>query len=83
MANLNMVAWRLDAMRDVPVLVGLAAWQLLQHEEPSRLRQCRDTTCGWLFLDRTKNACRVWCSSADCGNRARARRHYQRVRTTG
>ena len=44
----------------------------------ARLRQCQDADCGWLFLDRTKNGSRVWCSSADCGNRTRARRHYQR-----
>ena len=43
-----------------------------------RVRQCGDDDCGWLFLDRSKNGSRRWCSSADCGNRARARRHYQR-----
>jgi predicted RNA-binding Zn ribbon-like protein len=62
----------------LPAALGLAAWRLLEREDPSRLRQCRDASCGWLFLDRTKNASRVWCSSADCGNRTRARRYYQR-----
>jgi predicted RNA-binding Zn ribbon-like protein len=56
--------------------LGLHVWRLLEREDSRRIRQCRDDACGWLFLDRTKNASRVWCSSGDCGNRARARRHY-------
>ena len=58
--------------------LALAAWALLEREDARRLRQCRADDCGWLFLDRTKNASRVWCSSADCGNRDRVRRHYAR-----
>jgi len=58
--------------------LALAAWRLLVREDPRRIRQCRASDCGWIFLDRTKNASRVWCSSADCGNRSRARRHYAR-----
>ena len=58
--------------------LALAAWRLLEREDPRRIRQCRASDCGWIFLDRTKNASRVWCSSADCGNRSRARRHYAR-----
>jgi predicted RNA-binding Zn ribbon-like protein len=58
--------------------LALSAWQLLVHEDARRLRQCGAGDCGWLFLDRTKNGSRVWCSSADCGNRIRARRHYAR-----
>ena len=36
--------------------------------------------CGWVFLDETKNRRRRWCSMKDCGNRAKARRHYARQR---
>jgi predicted RNA-binding Zn ribbon-like protein len=68
----------LRSMSDLPDELALTAWRLLLHEDRRRLRQCRDDECGWLFLDRTRNASRVWCSSADCGNRTRARRHYQR-----
>jgi predicted RNA-binding Zn ribbon-like protein len=57
----------------------LAAGRLVEREDLSRLRECQDGDCGWLFLDRSKNASRRWCSSADCGNRARAKRHYQRL----
>jgi predicted RNA-binding Zn ribbon-like protein len=72
--------WSIDlrSVRDLPDALGLQMWRLLEQEAPARLRQCQDADCGWLFLDRTKNASRVWCSSADCGNRTRARRHYQR-----
>nr|WP_246305023.1 CGNR zinc finger domain-containing protein [Nocardioides thalensis] len=69
------------AAASLPDQLALAAWQLLEREDAHRLRQCRANDCGWLFLDRTKNASRVWCSSADCGNRTRAQRHYAR-RTT-
>jgi predicted RNA-binding Zn ribbon-like protein len=67
---------------DLPTLLTLEVWRLLQFEDLTRLRECRDRDCGWLFLDRSKNASRTWCSSADCGNRKRARRHYQRLRSS-
>jgi predicted RNA-binding Zn ribbon-like protein len=35
-------------------------------------------TCFWLFLDHSKNGTRRWCDMKVCGNRAKARRHYQR-----
>ena len=63
---------------DLPDELAIATWRLLEHEDSGRLRQCRASDCGWLFLDRTRNHSRVWCSSADCGNRSRARRHYAR-----
>jgi predicted RNA-binding Zn ribbon-like protein len=68
----------LSSLDDLPDQLGLQVWRLLEREDPARIRQCQDADCGWLFLDRTKNASRVWCSSTDCGNRTRARRHYQR-----
>ena len=71
--------WRAD---DPAAAVRLAVWRLFEDEDLGRLRRCGDNGCGWLFLDRSKNGSRRWCSSADCGNRARARRHYERVRET-
>lgn len=68
----------LRSMSDLPAELGVRAWSLLEDEDPDRIRQCQDEACGWLFLDRTRNASRVWCSSAVCGNRTRARRHYRR-----
>jgi predicted RNA-binding Zn ribbon-like protein len=71
-----------SALDEVPQALAVEALQLLLHEDPSRLRQCRSQACGWLFLDRSKNGSRVWCSSRDCGNRDRARRQRARARAT-
>jgi predicted RNA-binding Zn ribbon-like protein len=40
----------------------------------TRLRECASDTCGWLFVDESKNHSRRWCSMRDCGNRAKVRR---------
>lgn len=42
----------------------------------SRLGACQE--CRWLFLDTSRNRRRQWCDPADCGNRARQRRHFER-----
>ena len=77
--------WTLDARGplDLARVLALHALDLVQTMSPDRLRRCDDDGCGWLFLDTTRNHTRRWCSSRDCGNRARARRHYTRNRTTG
>ena len=56
------------------------AAELLVSVPQGRLRQCADATCGWVFLDRSRAGRRRWCRMVDCGNRAKARRHYQRGR---
>jgi predicted RNA-binding Zn ribbon-like protein len=55
------------------------AANLLTSEELTRVGQCSDDQCGWFFLDTSRNHSRRWCSMEDCGNRAKARRHYQRT----
>ena len=65
---------------DLPDLLAVLALDLLQSHELHRLRCCEGPGCGWLFLDRTRSNTRRWCSSSDCGNRDRARRHYARQR---
>jgi predicted RNA-binding Zn ribbon-like protein len=67
---------------DLARVLALHALDLLQTMPPDRLRRCDDDGCGWLFLDTTRNHSRRWCSSRDCGNRDRVRRHYTRSRTT-
>jgi predicted RNA-binding Zn ribbon-like protein len=76
--------WTLDARRplDLARILALHALDLVQTMPAERLRRCDDDGCGWLFLDTTRNHSRRWCSSGDCGNRDRARRHYARKRTT-
>jgi len=69
----------LDAM--VWPIVESAA-DLLTSAQRGRIGQCADDRgCGWLFLDTTRNHSRRWCEMGDCGNRAKARRHYQRTRS--
>jgi predicted RNA-binding Zn ribbon-like protein len=76
--------WTLEARSppDLTRILALHALDLVQTMAPDRLRRCDDDGCGWLFLDTTRNHSRRWCSSRDCGNRDRARRHYARNRTT-
>lgn len=46
----------------------------------ARVGRCADSDCGWVFHDTGRRGARRWCSSADCGNRHRVRRHYARTR---
>jgi len=60
-------------------LLALDAARLLTDDVArDRLGACDD--CRWLYLDTTRNHSRRWCDPADCGNRARQRRHYHRQR---
>ena len=59
-----------------PVLWSAA--DLLVGSQRSRVRQCANPACGWLFLDTSKGGNRRWCSMSACGNRAKAHRHYLR-----
>jgi len=59
-----------------------SAVEVLTSDHLGKVRECAsDDGCGWLFLDTSRNGSRRWCDMSDCGNRAKARRHYQRVRT--
>ncbi len=37
----------------------------------SRVKACRGTDCGWVFVDASRNSSRRWCEMASCGNRAK------------
>ena len=56
-----------------------SAGELLTSERVRRLIKCPG--CGWLLLDSSRNHSRRWCDMRVCGNRAKARRHYERQRT--
>ena len=55
-----------------------SAAELLVSEELGRVKKCADSTCGWLFLDVSRNRSRRWCDMRDCGNRAKASRFYKK-----
>ncbi|WP_210603419.1 CGNR zinc finger domain-containing protein [Brevibacterium oceani] len=59
-------------------LLALDAVRLLTTDDLTRLRVCPG--CGWVFVDKSPTRRRRWCDPADCGNRARQRRHYRRTR---
>jgi predicted RNA-binding Zn ribbon-like protein len=61
-----------------PILESAA--ELLTSEHAGRVRECASGTCGWMFLDKSPAGRRRWCDMKSCGNRAKARRHYQRTR---
>jgi predicted RNA-binding Zn ribbon-like protein len=58
--------------------VSRSAGALLTSGDLSRLRQCGGERCGWLFLDRSRNRSRQWCTMEDCGNLSKVRRFRRR-----
>jgi predicted RNA-binding Zn ribbon-like protein len=57
-----------------------SAGELLTSAQLHRVRECAGDTCSWLFIDTSRNHSRRWCDMNDCGNRAKAKRHYARSR---
>jgi predicted RNA-binding Zn ribbon-like protein len=74
--------WRVEESKTsassmlAPVL--WSAGDLLVGPQLTKLRECSNNKCLWLFLDDSKNGTRRWCSMQACGNRAKAHRHYLR-----
>jgi predicted RNA-binding Zn ribbon-like protein len=58
---------------------AVLAWDALRVSSPGRLRPCANTECRLFLIDRSKPNTARWCSMAICGNRMKARRHYQRA----
>ena len=61
-----------------PVIQSAA--DLVTSADISRIRECGAPDCNWLFLDRSRGGRRRWCDMSTCGNRAKARRYYDRHR---
>jgi predicted RNA-binding Zn ribbon-like protein len=73
--------WDIDAPAEHRAGVrAILAWSALHRDRPGRLRPCANPDCRLFLLDRSKPNKARWCSMAVCGNRMKARRHYQRVR---
>jgi predicted RNA-binding Zn ribbon-like protein len=71
------------------ISLALPLWQiawdaaaLLTSSELDRLRKCSGAGCTWMFIDTSRAQNRRWCMMGWCGNRAKARRHYQRQRSS-
>lgn len=79
-------AWQWTAQQNARIekvlwLITQSATELLTSDELSKVRECEAADCEWLFLDVSRNHSRRWCDMKSCGNREKARRHYQRERT--
>lgn len=59
-----------------------SAAELLLSDKRALVRECGSETCSWLFLDTSRNHSRRWCDMKGCGNRAKARRHYARIKAS-
>jgi predicted RNA-binding Zn ribbon-like protein len=77
------VEWALSVPAERALAVrAVLAWDALQQRSPGRLRPCANTECRLFLIDHSKANSARWCSMAACGNRMKARRHYQRARGT-
>ncbi|MBI1278993.1 MAG: hypothetical protein GC179_12765 [Anaerolineaceae bacterium] len=68
---------------DLETMIWPVVWstaELMTSHDLHYLRECASDDCEWLFLDTSKNHSRRWCSMTSCGNRSKARTHYQRAR---
>jgi predicted RNA-binding Zn ribbon-like protein len=75
------LTWTLDVADDRRLSSrALLAWGRVQESMPGRLRACANDECRLFLLDRSKPNTARWCSMKVCGNRLKARRHYQRTR---
>ncbi|MGY5052090.1 CGNR zinc finger domain-containing protein [Streptomyces sp. 900105755] len=75
------VSWQLDAPEERRMAAeAVMAWSGVQQSLPGRLRPCANPECRLFLIDRSRTNGARWCSMAVCGNRMKARRHYQRTR---
>ncbi|WP_460754907.1 CGNR zinc finger domain-containing protein [Myceligenerans cantabricum] len=59
---------------------AVLAWDAVRRGSPGRLRPCANDECARFLIDHSKPNRARWCSMAVCGNRMKARRHYERTR---
>ncbi|HLJ61609.1 MAG TPA: ABATE domain-containing protein [bacterium] len=69
-----------DALERIVWPVVHSAADLLTSPDLRRVRRCAGADCDWLFMDLSRNRTRRWCDMKGCGNRAKARRYYERHR---
>ena len=70
--------WRDDAHNALLPLkrIALDALDSISDPSVSQLRRCANTSsCGWLFLDTSKNQRRRWCAMETCGTAVKMKRY--------
>jgi predicted RNA-binding Zn ribbon-like protein len=68
--------WRGEGS-DPRAIVWRALWSaagLFQSTEIGNVRICDGDDCGWMYVDRSRNGLRRWCSMRSCGTREKTRR---------
>jgi len=76
------ISWTLSVPQDRELAVrAVLTWAGLAQRSPGRLRPCANADCHLFLIDHSKANTARWCSMAVCGNRMKARRHYQRLRS--
>jgi predicted RNA-binding Zn ribbon-like protein len=71
-----------DAVDDVLARIAEPIVREIGEGHDDRVRICANDTCRWIFYDESRSGRRRWCDMATCGNRAKARRHRERQKTT-
>ena len=64
--------------RGLGTLVGIVVEARLRGDW-TRMKACRQETCGWLFYDGSRNRSSSWCSMQICGGREKARAYRRRT----
>jgi len=75
--------WRTDG-DDLDLIlwqVAKAGAELLTSDLAYNIRACAAERCRWLFVDTSRNHKRRWCDMRVCGNRAKARKFYEKTRS--
>ncbi len=66
----------------LPAVIRSAVDLLTDPIRRSRVRLCAAERCDWAFVDVSRSGRRIWCDMSVCGNRAKAKRHYQKTRVS-
>jgi predicted RNA-binding Zn ribbon-like protein len=77
------ITWTLGVAPERRLAIrAILTWDALAKNSPGRLRPCANDECHLFLIDHSKAGTARWCSMAICGNRMKARRHYQKARAT-
>ncbi|SHL42026.1 Conserved protein containing a Zn-ribbon-like motif, possibly RNA-binding [Chitinophaga jiangningensis] len=64
------------ALEQVNWRIAASALELLAAPQLAQVKEC--PACGWLFLDKSRNGSRRWCSMSTCGDVHKVTRFQQR-----
>ncbi|MBS0029684.1 CGNR zinc finger domain-containing protein [Chitinophaga sp. 22321] len=85
-ANIEM-AWQAGTGKlhfNAPALEQVYWWlvksaaELYTSASPAQIKEC--PACGWIFMDKSRNGSRKWCSMSTCGDVDKVTRNYQRTK---